>query len=131
LGKNLTYQLTGRGAHQSRMKLEQASVQPALYTTAGLTLASILIHQQYQKKRNAYQSETDLSQINAKYETANRLYKTRGTFFILTGTSALVTFILWMTNMSSDVILASEPPVTPYLMADGRESWRVGLALHF
>ena len=131
LGKNLTYQLTGRGTHQSRLKVEQVSVQPGLYATAGLSLASLLIHQQYQKKRNAYQSETDLSQINAKYESANRYYKTRGTFLILTGTSALVTFLLWTTNMSSDVIMASEPSVTPYLMADGKESWRVGLALHF
>mgnify|MGYP000732579736 CR=1 FL=1 len=129
LGKNLAHQLTGKGGRQERMKLKRFPVRPGAYVTAGLGLATLLVHLQYDQKHRDYLNETDISGIDSKYVAANRLSKTRGSVFIATGASALITLFFWSQNLTSDVILASEPPVLPLLWADGEGSWSIGLAM--
>jgi TolB-like protein len=131
LAVNLKHQLTGKGVYQSSMTVAHYPVMPFAIATAALAGTSLILHQQYLKRQDAYQSETRLDQIDNCYTKANRMYRTRNGVLGVTGGVALTTLVLWISSLSAEEIVAGQPPVLPYCVINQQGDMILGCQITF
>jgi TolB-like protein len=121
LGNNLRYQLTGKGSYQTSIKTSPYPTKVFLGITTATGLASCITNQIYLNKRAEYRSAVRLSQFDSRYDSANRLYKTRNGLIAVTGASLLCTAACWLHNTAPDEVIASGPYTIPYAWTSGDE----------
>jgi len=131
LASNLKHQLTGKGYYQPSLTVDRYPVKTFAIATAALAGTSLILHSQYTKKRDAYQGETQLDKINDLYNDANRMHKTRNVVLGLTGSMALTTFVLWISSVNAEEIMAAHPPVLPYLGINQQGDMILGCQITF
>lgn len=121
LANNITFQLTGEGSPQERLKLKPHPAAYTFYTSVGLGLAAWYSHSHYQDKYDTYHETTRLNDFDSAYDSANRWHKARNALFIASGACAATTLVFWIKNMRTPDIVASAPTVQPYVFAQKGE----------
>ena len=131
LANNLRYQLTGKGAYQSKISLKKCPISYFLIGTLGSGLATLFVHDQYVKKHDAYQQVTKLESFDSAYDSANRLYQARTILISVTGAGLAGTLYCWLRNLSPEEIMAYQPPVLPYVRSTREGEFTVGVHIAF
>ncbi len=131
LANNLRYQLAGKGAYQSKISLKKCPVTYFLVGTLGSGLATLFVHDQYQKKQDEYRQVTKLESFDSAYDSANHLYQARNILISVTSAGLAGTLYCWLRNLSPEEILASQPPVLPYVMSTREGEFAVGIHVSF
>ena len=131
LANNLQYQLTGRGSYQSKLSLKKCPATYFLIGTLGSGLATLIVHDQYLKKQDEYRQATKLESFDSAYDSANRLYQARTVLLSVTGAGLAGALYCWFRNLSPEEILASQPPVLPYVMSTREGEFTVGIHVTF
>lgn len=114
LGNNLGYQLSGRGAYQSSLKIRKYPATLFLGITLAGGFATGFVHHEYTRQRDEYRSNDRLKSMNDSYNRANRLYKARNILIGVTGAALIGTLYCWWHNQSPEAVMASQPLWMPY-----------------
>jgi len=130
LGNNLGYQLSGHGSYQKSMKIGKYPTGALLGITLVSGITTGWLHHAYHQKREEYQQTQCISAMDAAYNSANRLYKTRNVFIGLTGTALIGTLYCWLNNLSPEEVMASQFIWMPYVNHEKGEMV-IGLQISF
>ena len=106
LGNNLKFSLAGEGRYQQKITLTNYPTTYFLGATVGLGVATLIINNAYNKKLDAYQQASRLSEFDDTYDAANTLHKTRTVFLALTGVAVVGTIYCLIQNLSPQEITA-------------------------
>ncbi len=134
LSRNILHDLTGKGEYRSQMKIAGYPTGYFLAATAGLGLATILVHSHYRSSLDEYHDNTELGRFNDLYDKANQSYKASVLLGSLTGTALLGTVYCWIRNRSAREIYASRYPgreIRPWLATYGKNGVRIGAQIYF
>jgi len=95
---------------------------------------TLLVNNQYQKKKDEYNSNTELERFDDLYNDANRAKKATVVLATLTGTALAGTIYFWVKGLSPKKIYARnlQPgSVMPYLTLNVKNEVQIGVQIHY
>jgi TolB-like protein len=136
LANNIRHNLVGEVDYRKKLEIKPFPTYSFLIASAGLGVATALVHSAYESKLDEYNSARRLTDnFDDKYDSANGLYKTRSLLATLTGVALGGTIYCWLRNLSPDEILAADyaahPVIIPGLVFDDNGEWRAHISVHF
>lgn len=135
LGNNIRFVLAGEGDYVKKREIGKWPTTYFAIGTGGLTLAAVLAHGAFQKKRDEYRQVSALDKFDGSYDDANKLYKTRNFLASLAAGALIGTIYCWIRNLSpQEVLVLNNEKVSsfyPTLVVDENGKVNAGVAFHF
>jgi len=134
LGNNILFNLTGKGDYRDKMRISKNPTKYLLAATVGLGAVTLLLNNEYQKKKDEYQQNTELDRFDDLYNDANRAKKATVIFASLTGTAMAGSLYFWIRGLSPKEIYARNPDqnhLIPYLTMNVRHEVKFGVQVYF
>ena len=134
MGNNILFNLTGKGKYKQSMKISSSPTKYFIATTVGLGAVTLLVNNEYQKKKDEYNNNTELDRFDDLYNDANRAKKATVVFATLTGTALAGTIYFWIRGLSPKKIYArnlQQNSLIPYLTLNYKNEVKVGVQVHF
>jgi TolB-like protein len=136
LANNIRHNLVGEVDYRKKLEIKPFPTTSFLIATAGIGVATALVHSAYESKLDEYNSAMMLTDnFDDKYDSANGLYKTRSLLVTLTSVALSGTIYCWFRNLSPEEILAADyaaqPVIIPGFVVDDHGEWRANISIHF
>ena len=134
LGNNILFNLSGKGNYKDKLRISKNPVPYFLAATVGLGTATLLVRNEYQKKKDAYERNTELDRFEDLYNDANRAKKVTAVLAGLTGTALAGTVYFWIRGLSPKEIYAQNQgknQLIPYLTLNITYEVKFGVQIRF
>ncbi len=134
LGNNVLYNLTGKGEYRDKMKISKTPTRYFIAATVGFGVVTILLNNEYQKKKDEYRQNKELDRFEDLYNDANRAKKATVVLASLTGTALAGSIYFWIRGLSPKEIYArnlDQNHLVPYLTMNVRNKVKIGVQIYF
>ena len=134
LGHNILFNLTGQGEYRQSIKISGNPTKYFIAATVVLGATTLLVNNEYQKKKDEYHNNTELERFDDLYNDANRAKKATVMLATLTGTALAGTIYFWVKGLSPKKIYASnlQPGrVIPYFTLNVKNEVHIGVQIHY
>jgi TolB-like protein len=134
LGDNILFNLTGKGNYKQTMKISSYPTKYFLAATVVMGATTLWVNNEYQKKKDEYNNNTELDRFDDLYNDANRAKKATVVLATLTGTALAGTIYFWVKGLSPKKIYAwnhQAGSMIPYFTINLKNEVQFGVQIHY